>query len=195
MTDCKSLSDDQLIKLLKEGNHSSFTEIYNRYNTLLYTYAYKKLQDTESAKDIIQEVYVYLWNSRENLDIQTTLSGYLYKAVLNRILNIFRHIAITQEHVASFKETINDAPAGTDYRIREKDLAILIEKEINNLPEKMREIFQLRRKEYLTNKEIAERLDISEHTVHTQIKRALKVLRGKLGLVLYIYALLTGLLR
>lgn len=194
MTDCKALSDAQLVKLLKEGNHSSFTEIYNRYSALLYGYAYKKLQDREGAKDVIQEVYVYLWNSRATLDIQTTLSGYLYKAVLNRVLNVFRHISLNQEHISSFKETINAAPAGTDFKVREQDLEALIEREIAKLPEKMREIFQLRRKEYLSNKEIAERLNISEHTVHTQIKRALKELRGKLGLILYIYALLTGLL-
>lgn len=195
MTDCRILSDAQLVDLLKEGDHHSFTEIYKRYNSLLYIYAYKKLHDKESAKDIIQEIYVHLWNSRSNLNIQTTLSGYLYKAVLNRVLNVFRHVAITQEYISSFKEVTDNAPAQTDYRIREKDLKSLIEKEINNLPEKMREIFQLRRQEYLSNKEIAERLNISEHTVATQIKRALKTLRGKLGLFLFIYAFLTGMLK
>ncbi len=195
MTDCRTLSDAQLVDLLKAGDHHSFTEIYKRYNTLLYIYAYKKLQDTESAKDVIQEIYVHLWNSRSNLNIQTTLSGYLYKAVLNRVLNVFRHVTITQEYISSFKEVTDNAPAQTDYRIREKDLEALIEKEINNLPEKMREIFQLRRQEYLSNKEIADRLNISEHTVATQIKRALKTLRGKLGLFLFIYAFLTGMLK
>ncbi|WP_214226692.1 RNA polymerase sigma-70 factor [Pedobacter sp. B4-66] len=195
MTDCRTLSDAQLVDLLKAGDHHSFTEIYKRYNSLLYIYAYKKLQDNESAKDIIQEIYTHLWNSRSNLNIQTTLSGYLYKAVLNRVLNVFRHVAITQEYISSFKEVIDNAPAQTDYRIREKDLKSLIEKEINNLPEKMREIFQLRRQEYLSNKEIADRLNISEHTVATQIKRALKTLRGKLGLLLFIYAFLTGMLK
>lgn len=195
MTDCRTLSDAQLVDLLKAGDHHSFTEIYKRYSSLLYIYAYKKLQDNESAKDIIQEIYVHLWNSRSNLNIQTTLSGYLYKAVLNRVLNVFRHVAITQEYISSFKEVADNAPAQTDYRIREKDLKSLIEKEINNLPEKMREIFQLRRQEYLSNKEIADRLNISEHTVATQIKRALKTLRGKLGLFLFIYAFLTGMLK
>jgi RNA polymerase sigma-70 factor (family 1) len=195
MNDCRTFSDAELVELLKAGDHHSFTEIYKRYNSLLYIYAYKKLQDNESAKDIIQEIYVHLWNSRSNLNIQTTLSGYLYKAVLNRVLNVFRHVAITQEYISSFKEVTDNAPAQTDYLIREKDLKSLIEKEINNLPEKMREIFQLRRQEYLSNKEIADRLNISEHTVATQIKRALKTLRGKLGLFLFIYAFLTGMLK
>lgn len=195
MTDCNTLSDAQLIELLKAGDHRSFTEIYNRYHALLYIYAYKKLQDQESAKDIIQEIYVQLWNSRNELTIQTTLSGYLYKAVLNRILNVFRHATITKEYISSFKDIIGNAPAQTDYRIRERDLKELIEKEINNLPDKMREVFQLRRQEYLSNKEIAERLNISEHTVHTQIKRALKILREKLGLLVFIYAFLTGMLK
>lgn len=192
MADCSNMSDAELVHLLKAGDHKSFSEIYERYSPLLFIYAYKKLQDEEGAKDIIQEVYIYLWNSRENLTIQTTLAGYLYKAVLNRVLNIFRHIKITREYIASFQNIINHAPEQTDYLIREKDFQKLIEKEIRQLPEKMRVIFLMRYRQHLSYKEIAQQLHLSEHTVSTQIKRSLKTLKGRLGFCAFLYLLLLG---
>jgi len=180
------LSDTELISLLKADDHTAFTEIYDRYQSLLYLYTYKKLQDKEEAKDIIQDVFITLWNSRQNFELQVTLTGYLYKAVLNKVLNSFRHKSITQQHIDSFKKIVVANLETADYLIREKEIASLIEREIQALPEKMREVFELRRKEYLSNKQIAERLQISEHTVATHMKKALKTLRLRIGLVAYL---------
>ena len=180
------LPDAQLVDLLRLGDSLAFTEIYNRYQKLLYVYAFRKLKDKDEAKDIIQDVYVALWNTKETFDILTTLSGYLYKAVLNRALNAFRHKKIDESHIESFIKIIETNAATTDYLIREKDISELIDKEVSLLPGKMREIFELRRKHYMSNKDIAEHLDISEHTVSTQMKRALKILKDKFGLIIYI---------
>lgn len=186
MADYKLLSDTELVKLLKSSDYAAFTEIYNRYQSLLYIYAYKKINDKEESKDIVQEVYIQLWKSRSDFQLQSTLPGYLYKVVLNKTLNIFKHKKITQQHISSFRKIVPMNGSTTDYLIREKDIAALIEQEINALPEKMREVFQLRRKQYLSNKEIANLLGISEHTVATQIKKALKALKGRLGILIYI---------
>lgn len=186
MTDYKLLSDTELVKLLKSSDYAAFTEIYNRYQSLLYIYAYKKLNDKEESKDIVQEVYSQLWKSRSDFQLHSTLSGYLYKVVLNRILNQFKHKKITQQYISSFKAIVPVNASTTDYLVREKDITALIEQEISALPEKMREVFQLRRQQYLSNKEIAAHLGLSEHTVATQIKKALKILKGRLGILIYI---------
>ncbi len=85
---------------------------------------------------------------------------------------------------------IEDAGVQTDFLIRENDLKNLIEKEIQALPPRMKEVFQLSRKDKLSHKEIANLMDISEQTVSTQIKKALRILRVRLGLITFLIMLL-----
>jgi len=179
-------NDQQLVLLLKQDSKVAFGEIYGRYQTLLFLFAVKKLQDEESAKDIVQEVFISLWNSRATIIDTAPLAPYLYRSVLNKVLNIFRSKGVTEEYIASLQYTLNDfSEDSADYLIREKDISAMIEVEISNLPDRMREVFELRRKMYLSNKEIALKLNLSEHTVATQIKNALKILRKKLGSAIF----------
>lgn len=174
-------SDQQLCLLLKEGDRSAYVEIYRRYNSLLYLYAYKKLRNREEAKDVVQEVFIWLWNKHEHISFDSSLAGYLYQSVRNKALNIFAHRQIEQKYISSLNDFLETNNAGADYLIREKEITALIEKEINALPPKMRQVFLMSRREYKTYKEIANSMDISEDTVNTQMKRALKTLRDKLG--------------
>ncbi len=186
MLNYSGFTDDELAGLLKKGDHTAFKEIYLRYDSLLYLYCYRKLQDKEEAKDVVQEVFIALWENREQFVLRTFLSGYLYKSVLNKVLNIFKHKDITRQYANVQKLSIDVDNTETDFLIREKELSALIEQEIANMPPRMREIYALKRKEYLSTKEIAERLNLSELTVSTQIKRATKHLKGRLGLIIYI---------
>lgn len=181
-TDYPSYSDSQLAILLEKADKAAFEEIYKRYQKLLFIYAFKKLRDEEGAKDIIQEVFVSLWGVRNTFNKELPLSSYLYRAVLNRVLNVFRNSGISQEYISTLQDTLDShQSASADFLIREKDVAAMIELEISQLPDKMREVFELRRKNYMSNKQIATHLNLSEHTVATQIKNALKILRKKLG--------------
>lgn len=175
--------DQELVFLLKEGDDAAFEEIYLRYDKLLLIYAYKKLRNREEAKDLVQDVFTWLWNNRNDFSLNTSLSGYLYKSVLNRIFDLVKHKGIIRKYVDSGQHSIEISNADTDYLIREKDIALLIEKEISGMPPKMREIYNLKKKYFLSTKEIAAELSLSEHTVSTQMKRALKHLKVKLGLI------------
>lgn len=175
--------DQELVFLLKEGDDAAFGEIYLRYDKLLLIYAYKKLRNREEAKDLVQDVFTWLWNNRNDFSLNTSLSGYLYKSVLNRIFDLVKHKGIIRKYVDSGQHYIEISNADTDYLIREKDIALLIEKEISAMPPKMREIYNLKKKYFLSTKEIAAELSLSEHTVSTQMKRALKHLKVKLGLI------------
>jgi RNA polymerase sigma-70 factor (family 1) len=186
MTDYNLCTEEALLSLLKVSDESAFEQIYLRYDSLLYSYAYRKLQNKQEAQDVVQEVFITLWNVRENFQVKSTLSGYLYKSVLNKIFNIFKHQNIIQKYIDSGDHFIEKDTVDTDYLIREKEISVLIEKEIAAMPPRMREIYELKRKEYLSTKEISEKLQIAETTVSTQIKRALKLLRVKLRIVIYI---------
>lgn len=177
---CK-LTDEQLVGRLKSGDKLAFAQVHERYYPLLYNFSYKKNIDTEEIKDIIQEVFIKLWQSRESTNIITSLQSYLFKSVSNKMMDLFRHIKVKQEHVESLQNMMNCYDfSGTDYSIREKDMEKLIFLEIEALPERMREVMTLRRNLDLSNKEIGIQLGITEQTVETHAKRALRVLRRRL---------------
>lgn len=179
-------ADDVLVSLLREGNEGAYTEIYNRYKWLLHTHAYKKLGDKDAASDVVQDLFTSLWLKREDIFLTTTLSAYLYTAVRNRVLNIVEHRIVESKYMDSLSAFANDYVAPADHLVRENQFNAIIEKEIAALPPKMREVFQLSRKHHLSHKQIAEKLDISEHTVTRQVKNALKILKMRLGLIAYI---------
>lgn len=179
-------TDNELFSLLNKDDYLAYTEIYDRYAPLLYMHAYKRLKNREEAKDIIQELFIAIWERRSEIELKSNLSGYLYTSVRNRVLKVISHKQVESSYFISLHDSIQKGYANTDYLIREKELIDLIEKEINALPSKMRLVFNLSRKSHLSHKEIAEKLDLSESTVKKQVNNALKVLRLKLQALLYL---------
>ncbi|SHE44829.1 RNA polymerase sigma factor [Pedobacter caeni] len=186
MANYNTCTDSELIALWKEGNDAVFREIYLRYDKLLYLYAYKKLRNREEAKDVVQDSFAWLLNHRTEIHLTSSLSGYLYKTVLHQILDIFKHKGIIKKYAESGAHYIDLDSPEADYLIREKDIAALIENEIAAMPPKMREIYTLKRREFLSTKEIAGQLGLSTHTVSTQLKRAMKHLKVKLGVAVFV---------
>lgn len=182
-----SLSDLELVELLKSGNHAAFAEIYERYFGLLYLHACNRLRDKDEAKDLVQELFSYLWSKRNTLEPQTNFSNYLYTGVRNRVLNVIAHKQVEERHRVSVASWLDGAEAVTDHRVRERQLAEIIEKEINALPPKMRTVFLLSRKSNLSYKEIGEKLDLTEQSVRSHIKNALRILRMRLGIFVYLF--------
>jgi RNA polymerase sigma-70 factor (family 1) len=180
-----NLSDIELTELLKEGDHFAYAEIYKRYSPLLFVHAFKKIRNIEEAKDVIQEVFTSIWTKRSDFIIKTNLAGYLYSCVHNSILNFITRQKIQTKYIESLHHFLTERSAADD-RIREKDLANIIDKEISALPAKMRAVFELSRRDYLTHKQIAKKLNLSEETVKCQVKNALKILKLRLGFIVYI---------
>jgi len=186
MTARTPLSDNELVDLLKTGDQYAYTEIYNRYKGVLYQHAYKRLPNQGEVDDIIHELFTTLWTKRETIVFKTNLSGYLYTAVRNRILDYISHQQVESAYFANLQQFIDHGAGVTDHRVRSNMLRDLIEKEISSLPAKMREVFELSRKSEFSHQEIADKLDISEKTVKNQIHNALKILRVRLGVFIYL---------
>jgi len=191
----KTLNDEELLRMLKASDQLAYTEIYNRYHYLMLNHAYKKLRDEELAKDVIQELFTSLWVRREQDIKAANLAGYLYTAARNRILDIFAHQKVQSSYVESSLQDFaqNGNYANTDHLIREKEFRNYIEKEIQALPKKMREIFELSRKGNMSHKEIAEHLNTSEHNVSKQISNAIKILKNKTDTFIIIYLIYNSL--
>lgn len=190
MSNYAKYSDVELLSLLKESDNGAYMEIYERYNSLLFAYAYRKLQDKQESQDVVQEVFITLWEKRESFILKTYLSGFLYKSVLNKILDIWKHSKVIKQYAELKKLQIDVDTIETDYLIREKEIAAMIEKEIAAMPPRMRQVYELKYKHYQSTAQIAANLGISPHTVSNQLKNAAAHLKKNLGMIVFMIYIL-----
>lgn len=190
MSDYKQYTDQDLIIHLRDGDEYAFTEIYRRYFHLLYTYTYKKLRDQDLAKDILHDFFANLWSNRSLTPDIKNLSAYFFTVINRKLIDHFLHQKVETKYIDSFAVFLENEEEKTDHLIREKQLMEAIEAEISALPPRMREVFELSRKQHLSHKEIAARMDISEKTVDRQISNALSVLRSRLTSVAWLLFLM-----
>ena len=183
-------TDQKLAALLQQGDEYAYTEIFERYKVLLYKHAYRLSGDEEEANDIISDLFLVLWQKRESLNLQVSLSSYLYGSIRNRVFDLITHQKVITRYLDSIREFIEQGHYETDERIRAKELAEIIEREIAALPPKMREVFELSRSGEFSYKEIGEMLNITEGTVKQQVHNALKTLRLKIHSFLVLSAFL-----
>lgn len=173
-----SLSDYQLLDFIHDGDEQAFNVIYERYSPLLYIYGCKIITDSDDVKDILQEIFISLW-TKKSVHINTSFSAYIYSAMKYKLFDYIDKKKVRQGYAASLQEFISKGEYVTDNQVLENELASQIEKEIDNLPPKMREVFILSRKANQSYQEIADQLNISDKTVKKQISNALKIMRSK----------------
>jgi RNA polymerase sigma-70 factor (family 1) len=184
----QDFSDAQLVDILRIGDASgAFSEILKRYSGILINFTYRRVGDLPLAEDLLHDSFVYLWEKRLSLQLKNGLESFIFTVVRNRILDYFKHQKVSQKYINDFHKFLSGNESNTDHLIRYNDLSALIDREINALPEKMRVVFELVRKQNMSRKEIAEFLDIPENTVKTNMQRALKILRGRLGEVVVVF--------
>lgn len=185
MSSQKELKDDLLIERLKNGDKKALTELYNAYWQSLFISSYNLLKNKELCEEIIQDIFIDLWNNREKLQIKISLSGYLYACARYKVFGQFRKKKITRV------ELFEDLNKRFHYATPESKLMYLeLVEQINfvveTLPDKCKAVYKLSRDEQLSHKEIAKQLNISVKTVENHITNALKVLRASLGTTLSI---------
>lgn len=183
------LLDIELVALLKQGNQDAFTELYKRFFKPLYVHAFRRLGNDQEASDIVHDLFEFLWSKRDELEI-INFSAYLYSAIRNRIFTFKLRSDRKSNYLQSLTEFIDKGEFVTDAHVRERELASLIESGINNLPPQMKKVFVMSRTEGLSYKDIADRLGTSEHTVRTQVKKSLRILRTRIGIIAYLILLL-----
>jgi RNA polymerase sigma-70 factor (ECF subfamily) len=180
-----TLSDAELTVLLKQQDQRAYTVIYERYWALLFRHAGRMLKDEEQAADVIQDLFTVMWTNAETLEINTSLASYLYTSLRNRILKLIRREKIQINYLITLPDFEKEGHNITDEILREKELQMQIEREIEMLPSKMREIFELSRNAHMSYKQIAEEINIAEGTVKKQVYNALKILRARLGMTYF----------
>ena len=166
---------------LQEGNREMFNQFFTDYYVNLCRFAYTYVKDNDTAEEIVQEIFISIWEQRKTFQINTSIRSFLYTSVKNRSLNYIRNEKTRAKHEDEFaKEQASRVTHIVDFCERE-ELTYIIDEAVNELPEQCRIIFDLSRNQSLTYKEIAQKLDISPKTVENQMGIALRKLRNKLS--------------
>nr|WP_226904955.1 RNA polymerase sigma-70 factor [Pedobacter schmidteae] len=177
------LTDNELTILLKKGDESAFTEIYNRYWDKLFAVAYHRVDSEPEAEEIVQDVFLSLWNRRLQLELTHSIGTYLAVAVKYQVINKLSKRHRKRKHLETIVVT-EQAEESTDLWFDEKELRIQLERVVNSLPEKCRLVFLMSREEGKSTRQIAEDLNIAEKTVEAHMTRALKEIRNSLNIAL-----------
>lgn len=164
-------------KFNETGDKDAYLEIYNRYHAQLYSSARKRGLSAEIAEEIVQDLFINLWQQRTSITIHSSLSGYLFTAVRNLVLNQIQKESVRILFQDSLKVYQRDYDNSTEEYVLANDLDKSISKNMLTLPEKCRSVFELSRKHHKSNKQIAIELGISEKTVENHMTRAIKHLR------------------
>jgi RNA polymerase sigma-70 factor (family 1) len=169
---------DELADRLRAGDHAAFRAVWDRYHERLANFAYRYLRSEDAAADVVQHVFVALWERRQSFQLRSTIANYLYAAVRNRLGNMAHHERVVREYAtrvaASHPATGALAPERPDAAIEAAELAAAIARVLEGLPPRTREIFLLSREDGLSPSEISALIGVTLQVVYNQIARALK---------------------
>ena len=179
-------SDENLNELflaIKQGNHEAFRQFFDIYEKRIYGFLYKILRSHEDVEELLQVVFVKIWERRTSINHELSPDAYVFQIAKNSALDVLRQKArkLLLEKKLTNKFNVNEGADAACDSLVDNDLRRFIDDLMINIPERRREIFKLRYEQELSYKEIAKRLSISENTVDTQIRRALNYLRMQLG--------------
>lgn len=178
-------SDKELLKEMSNGDETAFQCLFDCHWDTLYTYVYRLINDKDQTKDILQNVFLEVWNKKETLLIDDSILPYLYKIAKNDVMSLFRRNKVRLVGNDVLIRNLKRSSA-TDDRIIARQLQEVIDLELAKMPFNMRQCFQLSKYEHKSIREIALELMLSEQTVKNNISEALKRLRfclnnGSLG--------------
>lgn len=171
----------RLIALLRSGDAEAFERVYRSYVVVLCQLADSYVRSRDTAEDIVQDLFTWLWANRHGFQPEHGLRAYLFGAVRNRALNALRHEATASRVSLVQSSTATRVSAAADAELMASDLATAIQAAVESLPPRCREVFVLLRTQTLTYAEVAVILGISPKTVEVHMTRALAVLRARLG--------------
>lgn len=177
MPEEKIHTDEALIVKIKLGDENAFQLLYENHCRQLIRFAASYLPDISDAEEIVQNVFVELWEKREQLDPERFAKNYLYRVTVNKVYNHLKHKVVERKYLQCLdvleSNTVNEA----EKKIYREELAGAVNHLLARLPEQQRTIFYLSRWEGLSHKEIADQLQVSVRTVENQVYRAVKYIR------------------
>jgi RNA polymerase sigma-70 factor (family 1) len=191
------MTEKQIINSINKGEIDAFHYLYKEYFPPLCIYAKNFTRNKEIAEEVVQDVFINLWEQQGHLNIDNSLKSFLFVSVRNGCLNHLKHLQVVNKFNAYYTQLLNDAQGlynvsqeSGDSIMIAKELDEKLSREIELLPEQCRKIFLMSRFDCLKHQEIADKLGITINTVHRQTSIALEKLRLSLKNYLTLFILL-----
>jgi RNA polymerase sigma-70 factor (ECF subfamily) len=185
-----------IIKHFIAGDVASFDAIYYHYNKKLYYFGLGLLKDPDKASEIVQDVFVTIWEKREQINPEMNFENYLLKIAYNSICKLLRKKSNEQRVKNNLIKNAPRSIENTHYSVIYNDLYDLAKTYIENMPPRQKMVYKLNRLEGLSNEEIAQKLGLSKRTVESHLNKALKYLKTEMAkhsilLLLFFYLFLS----
>ncbi|ATL45689.1 hypothetical protein COR50_00105 [Chitinophaga caeni] len=169
----------QIWTAVRRGNQTAFKELFDLYWDQLFAFAYKVLRDKSMAQDVVQSLFIYLWEQHAELPPVNAVDAYLKRALKHRLLNSIRQENIYQKHVNLFQQVLEESVCSSHDVLQVKESEQQLLNAIESLPDAMKQAFYLHRVEHLSIAEIAHLQGTSPQTIRNQVNIALKKIRLK----------------
>jgi RNA polymerase sigma-70 factor (ECF subfamily) len=174
-------TDKQTLFLLKQGDEMAFETIYWKYSAWVYNFFQSLLSDKSQAEDLTQAVFLKIWERHADIKLDENFEAYVFTIARNLISKETESRLLTERLLAFIQDRQEDMDRTTEENIETNSLREYINSLVEQLPAARKRIYQMSRNQYLSNKEIADKLSISEKTVETQLYRSLCFLKRKLA--------------
>jgi len=176
----KQINDIDLAYQIKLGNKDAYQKLFERYAPKIFHFALTYLKNKADAEELVQDVFLKLWEKRETLDATQNVKAYIFKIAINTIYDFIRRKNIEDAYNNFAKENFNFTSNNTWDTIVFKEMESTLNKVVAQLPEQRRRVFLLSKKNGLSNVEIAQKLGLSKRTVENQLYRAIGYLKEQL---------------
>jgi len=178
----KTWSDSELFEELKKDNKMAFSILFDRYSDILFRFIQKRIESIPDVEDIIQEVFISMWNRRSKIEVGDSIYPYLFKAAKYEMIDWLIKSEKRNRHLDYLEVNKDQYLIGntSEDELIAKELARLLENEMSRMPDTMRSVFRLSRSEDMSIKDIANQLSLSEQTVKNNVSMALNRLKFKL---------------
>ncbi len=180
MTTNTDIKDQTLVIQLKDGSQLAFKQLFDRYTPRIYRFAISYLKSDADAEELVQDVFLKLWEKRETLDEYQNIRSYIFKIAINSIYNLSKRKNYKQVYNEFVKNNFTQGNEFTWNEVVYNELVDSLNLHIDKMPAQRRDIFLMSRKDGLSNQEIAKNLNISLRTVENQIYRSVSYLREQL---------------
>ena len=174
------IRDTEIARRIRNGDTGQFESLFRSSYVSLVRYAKTMIKDHDTAEEIVQDLFFRLWQDKENLKIESSLNGYLFRSVHNRCLHFIEHNRVIARHAEEISYNQSENQESPSDILNYKELQEKIARIIEKLPERCGKIFTMSRFEGLKYNEIAKKLSVSVKTVEANMGRALKEFRKEL---------------
>jgi len=174
-------ADKEYVECLKKDDIPAFDALFRKYSVSLYAFALSITRDSFAAEEITQLVFLKVWEKRARINEYLSFKSFLFSVAYHETISWLRKENSEKRRIGEYAQFSGSLTNETEQAVEFHNMALVTEHLIDEMPEKRREIFRLSREQGLSNKEIAEKLNISVKTVENQMTSALKYLREKLG--------------